>query len=97
MTSLVSKLEHDGLIRRVADPADARAVLVTLTSNGHRYVRDRRQVGADVLRAAIGDLPDHHARLLRAALPALEAVAALAHAQTDTSSQRTIVSAETQR
>src|SRR3954465_2202661 len=32
VTTLVGRLERDGLVRRAADPADARAVLVHLTT-----------------------------------------------------------------
>ncbi len=80
---LVSKLEHEGLAERRADPTDARGVLLVLTAAGRRYVRDRRQVGADLLVELIDGLPADQARSLCAALPALEAIVALAHRRAD--------------
>ena len=97
MTALVGKLEHEGLVRRRADPTDARAVLVTLTAAGRRYVRDRRQAGADLLATVIGDLPDDQATSLRGALPALEAVVALAQWRSDASARLTAPGAEARR
>lgn len=42
MTQLIDKLEADGLVRRVADPADRRSVRAALTPLG----RERRAVAA---------------------------------------------------
>ncbi|MHB1593869.1 MAG: MarR family winged helix-turn-helix transcriptional regulator [Streptosporangiaceae bacterium] len=78
MTALVSKLERDGLAERYADPTDGRAVLVSLTAAGRRYVHDRRRASALMLADVIGRLPGDQARSLRAAMPALEAVVILA-------------------
>ena len=77
MTALVTKLEHDGLAERRSDPSDGRAVLVALTAAGEHYVHERRQTGAAGLVRLIDDLPPDHARSLRDALPALQAIAAL--------------------
>ena len=77
MTSLVTKLEHDGLAERRPDPSDGRGVLVALTAAGERYVHERRQAGAAVLVRLIDDLPAAQAMALRDALPALRALAAL--------------------
>jgi len=41
MTQLVSRLERDGLVRRLAHPGDGRVVIVALTDAG-RAVLDRR-------------------------------------------------------
>ncbi len=44
MTRLVDGLERDGLVRRRADPADARGVLVEATATGKRVLtKGRRQ------------------------------------------------------
>ena len=44
MTRLVDGLEHDRLVRRTADPSDARGVLVEATSEGRRVLaKGRRQ------------------------------------------------------
>jgi len=41
LTSLVAKLERDGLVSRRRDPHDGRAVLISLTSEGGQVVRSR--------------------------------------------------------
>lgn len=40
MTGLIDTLEKDGLVRREADPADRRAMLVHLTESGLAFSRD---------------------------------------------------------
>lgn len=40
MTGLIDTLEKDGLVRREADPADRRAMLVHLTEAGLNFARD---------------------------------------------------------
>ena len=51
MTQLVDKLEADGLVRRLADPADRRSVLAELTPQGResqaRGGEELRRVGAE--------------------------------------------------
>jgi DNA-binding MarR family transcriptional regulator len=42
LTSLVAKLERDGLVSRRPDPSDGRAVLLSLTREGEQLVRSRR-------------------------------------------------------
>jgi DNA-binding MarR family transcriptional regulator len=41
LTSLVAKLERDGLVSRRRDPTDGRAVLLSLTQEGEDIVRSR--------------------------------------------------------
>jgi DNA-binding MarR family transcriptional regulator len=41
ITSLVARLERDGLVARRRDPRDGRAVLLSLTSGGRQVVRSR--------------------------------------------------------
>jgi DNA-binding MarR family transcriptional regulator len=41
LTSLVAKLEQDGLVQRSPDPGDGRAMLLSLTSAGRQIVRSR--------------------------------------------------------
>ena len=41
LTSLVAKLERDGLVSRRRDPRDGRAVLLSLTPEGQEVVRSR--------------------------------------------------------
>ena len=42
MTQLIDRLEADGLVRRVDDPADRRSVKASITDEG----RDRQSAGA---------------------------------------------------
>ncbi|MEV5323204.1 MarR family winged helix-turn-helix transcriptional regulator [Nonomuraea fastidiosa] len=42
LTSLVAKLEREGLVSRRPDPRDGRAVLLSLTPEGRRIVDSRR-------------------------------------------------------
>jgi DNA-binding MarR family transcriptional regulator len=53
MTSLVSRLERDGLARRAGDPRDGRAVNVGITEAGRRALAERRQRRAGVLAALL--------------------------------------------
>lgn len=76
MTALVTRLEGDGFAVRRPDPTDGRAVLVALTAAGKRYVRRRRQLGASALATRIAELPPDDQQTLRAALPAIVALAA---------------------
>jgi DNA-binding MarR family transcriptional regulator len=72
MTTLVGRLERDNLVRRAADPADARAVLVHLTETGReRLVRLRAQRAA-VLDERLDALGPADRDALQAALPALD-------------------------
>ena len=41
LTSLVAKLERDGLVSRRRDPSDGRASLLSLTAEGEEVVRSR--------------------------------------------------------
>lgn len=41
ITSLVARLEQDGLVSRRSDPRDGRAVLLSLTREGREVVRSR--------------------------------------------------------
>lgn len=97
MTALVGKLERDGLAERHADPADGRAVLVSLTAAGRCYVHDRRRSGAVMLAGLIGGLSDDQEGALRAALPALEVVVTLAQRRADSGGRAPAAVAQVQR
>jgi DNA-binding MarR family transcriptional regulator len=71
MTSLVTQLEQLGLAERRRDTADARVVLVTITSAGRQLMRERRQAGAQTLTESIDKLDAHDIASLNAVLPAL--------------------------
>jgi DNA-binding MarR family transcriptional regulator len=49
MTTQVQRLEAEGWVTREADPADARAVLVTITEAGADALRDARARRAEVV------------------------------------------------
>jgi DNA-binding MarR family transcriptional regulator len=65
MTTLVRRVERDGLVSRRADPADARATLVFLTERARLF----EPVAADVLQALDRDV---RSRLDPAALGSLK-------------------------
>jgi DNA-binding MarR family transcriptional regulator len=78
MTQLVTRLEKDGLAERGSDPADGRAVVVTITEAGRAAVARRRQGRAEALGELLHGLtPAEHASIV-AALPALERLSELA-------------------
>jgi DNA-binding MarR family transcriptional regulator len=72
MTQLVTRLEREGLAQRGGDPADGRAVVVSITEAGRAAVARRRAGRAEALSGLLQRLPaDEHAAIL-AALPALD-------------------------
>ena len=72
VTTLVGRLERDGLVHRAPDPADARAVLVHLTATGRERLAAMRASRTAVVEERLRALTaDEHA-LLEAALPALD-------------------------
>jgi DNA-binding MarR family transcriptional regulator len=71
VTTLVGRLERDGLVQRAADPADARAVLVHLTEAGRERLAHRRAARAAVLDERLRGLTDDDRARLESALPAL--------------------------
>ena len=71
MTALVTQLEQLGFAERLRDRVDARVVLVAITADGRRFLRERRRVGAEAVTEAIDKLDDGDAVALKEALPAL--------------------------
>src|SRR3954453_17400864 len=70
MTQLVTRLEREGLARRDSDPADGRAVVVSITDAGRASVARRRDGRARSLSGLLPGLPaEDHAAILTA-LPA---------------------------
>ncbi|WP_350278242.1 MarR family transcriptional regulator [Kribbella sp. HUAS MG21] len=64
LTSLVAKLEQDGLVRREPDPTDGRASLLSLTDAGQEIVRSRHAHRVTKLAALVDRLtPDERAVL----------------------------------
>jgi DNA-binding MarR family transcriptional regulator len=75
LSRVVSKLDRDGLVHRLADPGDQRAVQVAATDAGRltqqRIVAARTETVAKIL----DGLPPEVSEALAEALPALEALA----------------------
>ena len=72
VTTLVGRLERDGLVKRAPDPDDARAVQVHLTDQGLRRLAAMRAARAALLDARLARLTDDERAALMAALPALD-------------------------
>ena len=75
MTTLVGRLERDGLVERGGDPADARAVLVAITADGLERLLRIREARAAAIDARLSDLGPGEREALVAALPALAKLA----------------------
>jgi DNA-binding MarR family transcriptional regulator len=74
VSKLVRALETSGLLRRTADPADARAVRLDLTTHGRAVVTDAVAVVADLLAdltAPLGGLRSARTKQLVASLETL--------------------------
>jgi DNA-binding MarR family transcriptional regulator len=74
MTQLITRLEDTGLVRRAADPADGRVVLVAITDEGRATLASRRARRAEKLAVILAQLSADHRVALTAALPALAAL-----------------------
>ena len=75
MTQLVDRLQGAGMLDRVPDPADGRAVQVRITGEGRALLARRRAVRAERVAGLLARLSPDDQALLTAALPALEALA----------------------
>jgi DNA-binding MarR family transcriptional regulator len=71
MTTLLSRLERDGLVARSQDPADARAVLATITAEGLERLTTIREARAAVIEARLAVLDPAERDALATAIPAL--------------------------
>jgi DNA-binding MarR family transcriptional regulator len=74
-TTLVGRLEAQGLVARGPDPDDARAVRVSVTPAGEALLADRRRARAESLGARIEALEPGERATLAAAIPLLERLA----------------------
>ncbi|MBG6097347.1 MarR family winged helix-turn-helix transcriptional regulator [Nocardioides luteus] len=72
MTQLVNRLTRQGMLARVADDADRRAVLVEITDAGREVLEARRGQRAGVLDAALARVSAEDRAAIAAALPALD-------------------------
>jgi DNA-binding MarR family transcriptional regulator len=77
MTQLISRLQDAGLVERVADPADGRAVQVRVTALGVTTLVARRAARAQRLVGMLSQLPPTQRSALAAALPAIDALTSL--------------------
>ncbi|MGW4387473.1 MarR family winged helix-turn-helix transcriptional regulator [Streptomyces sp. NPDC004685] len=71
MTQLVTRMERAGLVRRVADDNDGRAVLVEATDSGLDVFRRRRAERAQALHLLVEGLTEPEQQAVHIALPAL--------------------------
>src|SRR3954471_7097499 len=71
MTTLVGRLEAQGLVRRGPDPGDRRAVLVAVTTRGEETVQLRRRARAVALELRLERLDDEGGARPGAATPPL--------------------------
>ena len=72
VTTLVGRLERDGLVQRAPDPDDARAVRVHLTDAGRERLEEMRAARALLLDARLERLTTDERALLISALPVLD-------------------------
>ena len=77
LSRIVTKLDGEGLIRRMPNPDDQRAALVEATERGHDTSERIRSARTAIVTKIVGGLPRETAAVLLGALPALEAMAGL--------------------
>lgn len=75
MTKIVTGLETAGLVRRVGDRDDARAVRIEATARGRRLLVDGRRRRVDRLTASMATLQPHEVDVLAHAAALLERLA----------------------
>lgn len=81
ITQMVKRLEGDGLLERRADPRDARAVLVQLTSRRAQAIAARRSARVKRLSSLLDRLSPEERSAIAAAVPALAHAIELERAQ----------------
>lgn len=84
MTLQLQRLEELQLIQRQADPADARAVLISLSGHGQTLLACVRAARARAVAPAIGRLDDAERKALQAAIDSLSHLLASAASATPT-------------
>lgn len=82
MTQLVTRLEREGLAKRGSDPADGRAVVVSVTDEGRAAVAHRQEGRAQALAGLLEGLSEEEYASVAAALPALQKLVELAKGPT---------------
>jgi DNA-binding MarR family transcriptional regulator len=71
-TRIVADLEARGLVSRVVDPDDGRAILVTVTPDGAAAILRARAARAEVIAGLLAELSSAERATVVAALPVLE-------------------------
>jgi DNA-binding MarR family transcriptional regulator len=71
ISQMVRQLEDDGLLERRADPRDARAVLVQLTTRGVQIIEARRTARVEWLSSLLDRLSPAERAAIASAVPAL--------------------------
>ena len=77
LSRMVAKLADAGLVERVSDERDGRAVRVRITAPGKALLERIRVERTRLFTARLAELPEEHAAQLHDALPALEALGLL--------------------
>lgn len=72
ITQLVTRLERDGLVKRLPDPNDGRVVQVHITTHGTDVIESRRLDRMDRLSKFIDGLTSEEKHTITSALPALK-------------------------
>jgi DNA-binding MarR family transcriptional regulator len=75
MTALAARLSAQGLVRREQDPADGRAVVLSLTAAGADLLAQRRAARTARLAPYVAGLSPDEVRRIAEALPALDHLA----------------------
>jgi DNA-binding MarR family transcriptional regulator len=71
-TRILARLEGDGLVERIPDPADGRSAIVSVSADGRALVRRLRQRKTAYLARRMRDLPAADVRSLARAAEVLE-------------------------
>lgn len=74
MTRVVDGLAAAGYVAREPDPADGRASLITVTTEGEQFLAGKLSARIEVLRHRLAGLPADRREALLAALPVLDAL-----------------------
>ena len=77
LSRMIGKMTAAGLVARVSDARDARAVLVQVTGDGAALQDRLRAERSRLFAERLAELPEEFATPLRGALPALEALTEL--------------------
>jgi DNA-binding MarR family transcriptional regulator len=72
MTRVISALEDQGLLTRNPHPTDRRQVILSLTGQGERLLREERRRKEAWLAQRLAELPPEEQEILRRAAPILE-------------------------